>query len=669
MRSFTRTVSLLLVLSLLPVSAEPQAGRDLSLERTVQPSKLPDGRTRWAVVIGVSKYKNVPPHSQLQFAHRDAEEFARFLRSPQGGALSPGHLRLLTDESATVGGIRATLHHWLPQASQPGDIVYLFFAGHGVVGEQGKGYFVAHDSDPQNLHATGVSFDEVNLALSSKVRAGLVVLLADACHAGGIGWASNPQVPSRAQDALEAIGGDRSLLKLLASRPTERSYEDAKWDGGHGVFSYALLRGLRGAADRERDGVITASEVIEYVSKLVPEQTGALQNPRVAGNFEARVPLAVSLRAPPQAVPAAMTLNVRGPAGSAIYVDDVFRGTVRSNGELRIESLNPGIRRMSVDVPGEGTFEQAITLAQNQTEVDLNTAPEYALARLAALVRRGRVLDAGGAWDLYRTLKAAPEHKPLADALIVAGLENAGQECVNDYVQSTAPGLKRAMLLRAVTAYERLKAFRPSDVSLGMKEKFCRGRAEIAAGQFTAAVESLRGSLAIDPDFACAQNALGVALLRLNRRQEAREAFERAARLTPEWSLPLFQIAQQLISSGNLAGSIPYLEKAVQYNPRSIQSRWNLLRVYRLAGRGSAVEAQAKEMITMDANYAPTYFELAAHYEAQREFARAAQAFDTYLLLAPNYADSSQVRARAERSRGLAAQRSPTLLRKDEPKK
>jgi len=107
----------------------------------------------------------------------------------------------------------------------------------------------------------------------------------------------------------------------------------------------------------------------------------------------------------------------------------------------------------------------------------------------------------------------------------------------------------------------------------------------------------------------------------------------------------------------------------VQYNPRSIQSRWNLLRAYRLAGRAAELEAQAKEMIALEANYAPTYFELAMHYEAQRDFARAAQAFDTYLLLAPNYADSADVRARAARNRGLATQRAPTLLRQEEKKK
>jgi tetratricopeptide (TPR) repeat protein len=156
--------------------------------------------------------------------------------------------------------------------------------------------------------------------------------------------------------------------------------------------------------------------------------------------------------------------------------------------------------------------------------------------------------------------------------------------------------------------------------------------------------------------------------LRLNRPREARAAFESAARLTPQWSLPLFQIAQQLVDARDYAGAIPYLEKAVQYNPRSIQSRWNLLRVYRLAGRGADVETQAKQMIALDPNYAPTYFELAAHYEAQGDHARAAQMFDLYLALAPNYADSSQVRARAKRNRDRASRRAPTLLRGEDKK-
>src|SRR5580704_9532050 len=52
------------------------------------------------------------------------------------------------------------------------------------------------------------------------------------------------------------------------------------------------------------------------------------------------------------------------------------------------------------------------------------------------------------------------------------------------------------------------------------------------------AVASLESSLKIDPRFACAYNALGVALSRMKRHKEARVAFEREAELTPERALP-----------------------------------------------------------------------------------------------------------------------------------
>jgi Tfp pilus assembly protein PilF len=73
-------------------------------------------------------------------------------------------------------------------------------------------------------------------------------------------------------------------------------------------------------------------------------------------------------------------------------------------------------------------------------------------------------------------------------------------------------------------------------------------------------------------------------------------------------------------------------------------------------------------MIALDPNYAPTYFELAVHHEAQGDHAQAAQMFDVYLVLAPNYADSNQVRARAQRNRDRASRTAPTLLRPEEKK-
>lgn len=177
---------------------------------------------------------------------------------------------------------------------------------------------MAHDADPQNLHATGVSFAEINAAMGGRLRASTVVLIADACHAGAIGWAADPAKPSELQGALEAMGApDRNVLKLLASRSREQSFEDARWGGGHGVFTFALLNGLGGAAERTADGVIRAGELLDYVSRVVPEQgTVARQNPRVAGNFEGSLALAMLLERRAVAALEPATLRLRGVAGT-----------------------------------------------------------------------------------------------------------------------------------------------------------------------------------------------------------------------------------------------------------------------------------------------------------------------------------------------------------------
>ncbi len=662
-------VLLFLFFSLLPYA---QTARDLRVKRIAPP--LPDKRARWAVAVGVSSYKYVPPQAQLRFAHRDAEDFARLLRSPEGGGFPASNIRLLTEESATVGAIRAAIHSWLPRSVGPNDVVYIFVAGHAVTAERNESYFVAHDSDPQNLHATALPFKELNDALTNKMKAASVVLFADACHAGGIGWTADPSAkPAATQRSLEAMGAnDRSFLKLLASRPSEQSFEDARWGGGHGIFTYSLLTALGGAADRDRDGFVRVSELIDYVSTNVPKQTEAKQNPRVAGNFDAAMPVAsvpIDVRQP---APAPATLRVTGPPNAAVYLDREFRGSIRPTGDLMIET-DAGARVISVDMPGsvgDGQFEQPLTLKAGQNAVDLQKSPEFALLKMKASIRAGNLLGPGGALEQYR---ATQPQSAVATALVTGALEDAGMECVSDYVQSTTNGLKRAMFLRSAEAFKTLSTLRPADLSLQAKSLFCQARAYIAANEFPLAIETLNRSLAIDPDFACSYNALGVALSHIaGRMEDSRRAFETAARLTPEWALPPLEIARQYINAGDLRGAVPHLEKAARLNPKAIGIYWSLARVHRLLLNNPDFLRVASATIAIDRNYAPIYAELGQFYESIRDQARAAQAYDSYLLLAPNFADSAEVRKRVQAIRAPAAspappqpKKRPTLRRDD----
>src|SRR5689334_21539946 len=167
-----------------------QNARGLNLQQIRSGVSL-DGRGKlWAVVIGVSSYKNLPADAQLKFPHRDAEEFAAFLRSPQGGGFPSSQIKVLLNQEATLAAVRTALGTWLARSAEPEDSVYVYFAGHGVVEGDRDGYLLAYDSDPQNLYATALSVEELNKVISERLRTRLVVLITDACHAGRLGFAA-----------------------------------------------------------------------------------------------------------------------------------------------------------------------------------------------------------------------------------------------------------------------------------------------------------------------------------------------------------------------------------------------------------------------------------------------------------------------------------------------
>ena len=300
----------------------------------------------WAVVIGISHYDNVPPQAQLHFADRDAQEFAAFLRTPSGGGFPSDHIQVLLNDQASLSAIRTALGTWLPRSAEQDDVVYIFFAGHGVTERDHDGYLLARDSDPQNLYATALSISELDKIITGRLAARNVVLIADACHAGNLGWASRGAADEvLISRYLAEIGqSGQGVLRLLASRPDERSYEDQQWGGGHGAFTYSLLEGLKGKADKDHDGVVRVAEVMEYLSSVVPERTQALQHPQAAGHIDPAMALAIVNRPPPAPSPpvSSSSLELRGTAGAEVYLDDRYFGRIRPTGALVLEGLSTG---------------------------------------------------------------------------------------------------------------------------------------------------------------------------------------------------------------------------------------------------------------------------------------------------------------------------------------
>ncbi len=89
------------------------------------------------------------------------------------------------------------------------------------------------------------------------------------------------------------IGAEsRGRVVITASGPNEVALELPAL--GHGTFTYYLLEGLSGKADRNGDGIVTVSELYEYVEDQVDRRAraaGGRQRPMMKGEIEGTLPL------------------------------------------------------------------------------------------------------------------------------------------------------------------------------------------------------------------------------------------------------------------------------------------------------------------------------------------------------------------------------------------
>ena len=295
--------------------ATPAGGGEMKLSLAVSPAGGPEGKVlakaelgylcvagekpmpicdRWAVVIGISDYAD-GAIEDLKYAHRDAEQFHRFLLSPRGGGFEPQRTLCLTNAQATERRVRRALNEFLADAKKD-DLVTIFFSGHGMRQPDADNYFIlCHDSQAAHMPSTAIPMWGIDMALRKYIRAKRVVVLADACHAGAIAAAG---VKGKQPNPIHAYLHKLALAKrgrffFTACRDCEMGREDKRWGGGHGAFTHFLLEGLKGAADQDGDGVVYPKEIVGYVSTKVEKETNRNQHPEEAGNYDERLPLSV----------------------------------------------------------------------------------------------------------------------------------------------------------------------------------------------------------------------------------------------------------------------------------------------------------------------------------------------------------------------------------------
>jgi tetratricopeptide (TPR) repeat protein len=521
------------------------------------------GKT-YALVVGVSGYPKLRPNEQLRFAHRDALTFASYLRSAKGGALPADQLRLLLNEQATTAAIRNGIATFLRARARKQDTVILFLATHGVVDQDG--YILTHDSDPEDLRSTALPMREIQSLLEEEfAHVGRVLVYVDACRAGTIGAISRQTDVHRIIEVMLRMDG-AEILGILASGRGEVSFESDRFGGGHGAFSYFLLRGLNGDADEDSNGIVESGELIKYVRDRVREATLRAQNPKEQGNMPDDARLVNDTRADGIQLSGWQPLDPeiarRRARGLAAPPDP------SSAGEQQLEALN----RQRIELQNKG---QEVILrylrgeAVPQRKEDFAAGERYFRAALAidpdalaiesrALFCQGRALLFDKRFDegvtvLERAARIDPAGAYTWNALGIAYLERA------EYTRA-AEAFRDAIRRAPFWAYPR------HNLALAFTELGDSGAAQLAYKQ----------AIEVAPLTAYLRYNHGLLLGRVNLQRDAETEIKRAIRLAPEEADPYNALGFLYASRGKRKQAEAQYRIAIGKDEHSPLARHNL---------------------------------------------------------------------------------------------
>lgn len=213
----------------------------------------------YAVIAGVSNYEG--DVNDLQQSSKDAKNLAKLYKAK--GA----YVTLLTSKYATREKIIETLRK-IAAAARPADRIVFSYSGHG----RPNTICTYTENGSQQL-----TYSELFTELD-KSKAKDIVCYIDACFSGTA--SANLHSKDYIDDSWKTIfkNNPRYIL-FLSSRNDELSMENPLV--GAGYFTRALIKGLRGKCDTDKDKKITVKELFSYLYKDIQLHTDKKQHPQL----------------------------------------------------------------------------------------------------------------------------------------------------------------------------------------------------------------------------------------------------------------------------------------------------------------------------------------------------------------------------------------------------
>jgi hypothetical protein len=295
----------------------------------------PAAGPRVAIVVGNDRGGGRAP---LRFATKDAVRVRDVL-------VTLGHadrVELLLDADASeldeaIERVSAEL------AAAPGGTVMFYYSGHA-------------DDRALMMGATRYRYRDLRARLAG-LPARLYVAVLDACQSGSATRAKGGQaVPLVDVKVFEPEDDYRGGVFLTSSAPGELSHESDQIQAS--FFTHALLTGLRGAADRSRDGRVSLTEAYEYAYRATVSRTqGSLhgtQHPTADLDIEGRGQLvltwldrALAYLVLPAGLEGTYLVESLGSDGFIAELDEAAGRPVRlalSSGRYEVSTVRDGVR-------------------------------------------------------------------------------------------------------------------------------------------------------------------------------------------------------------------------------------------------------------------------------------------------------------------------------------
>jgi len=236
-----------------------------------------------ALLIGVGTHED-PGIAAVPVTVEDAKAMAAVLKDANLCGYPESQVKLIHDVETTKKGILFELDELAKRVGE-NDTVFLFYAGHGALGEDSKYYLVSHDAKVNGdrvVTGTGVSEDELLEKLHA-LKARRALMIFNACFSGNISPTSLDV--NEGASSLATSNPDETLLSTLLGTGTGRIIitacrEDQKSYIGNSdltFFTQALVDGLRGKGVVQRRGFISAYDLYQAIHEKVSTTVKAVK--------------------------------------------------------------------------------------------------------------------------------------------------------------------------------------------------------------------------------------------------------------------------------------------------------------------------------------------------------------------------------------------------------